>query len=124
MASIIVISGESEGDYYPLGQRTTVFGRAESVPAQILDERVSRRHLQIRYEPANGRYYALDMNSRHGTYINGRKVTGDCVLEEHDGIQIGGTKLLFTAQDFPDRESAMLHYKRVGERGRTTLPGD
>ena len=58
MASIIVISGESEGDYYPLGQRTTVFGRAESVPAQILDERVSRRHLQIRYEPANGRYYA------------------------------------------------------------------
>jgi len=29
MASIIVMSGKNKGDYYPLGRRTTVIGRAE-----------------------------------------------------------------------------------------------
>ena len=47
MASIIVMTGEQEGDYYPLGQRTNVIGRAENLPIQILDERVSRKHMKI-----------------------------------------------------------------------------
>ena len=33
---------------------------------------------------------------------------------------IGNTKLLFTDEDFDDRESALSHYKKVGERMRST----
>ena len=121
MACIIVISGPREGDYYPLGRRVTVIGRDVAVPAQILDERVSRRHLQIRYDRKDGKYHAVDMKSTHGTYINNRRITKDTVLTDSDRIVIGRTGLLFTIKDFPNRESALNHWKKVGERHLSTI---
>ena len=50
MASIIILTGDQKGDYYPLGQRTNVIGRDEALPIQILDEHVSRKHMQIRFD--------------------------------------------------------------------------
>ena len=47
MASLIVTSGEQKGEYLPLGRRTSVIGRAENLPFQILDDVVSRKHLRI-----------------------------------------------------------------------------
>ena len=120
MASIIVTSGTNAGDYYPLGHRTNVIGRDEAVPIQILDEHVSRKHMQIRFDKDKGCYYALDMKSKHGVFINGRKISSEVILADDDQILIGETNLLFTDKDFPDRESALAHFKKVGERKRTT----
>ena len=93
MASIIVIAGSLEGDYYPLGHRTNVIGRDESVPIQIIDQHVSRKHMQIRYEKPEDCYYALDMKSKHGVFINERKVNEEVVLSDGDWICIGDTTL-------------------------------
>ena len=120
MASIIVTSGTQKGDYYPLGHRTNVIGRDEAVPIQILDEHVSRKHMQICFDKDKGCYYALDMKSKLGVFINGRKIQNETVLADDDQIRIGQTDLLFTDKDFPDRESALSHFKKVGERRRTT----
>ena len=121
MASIIVMSGAQKGDYYPLGRRTNVIGRDEAVPIQILDEHVSRKHMQIRFDKEKERYYALDMKSKHGVFINNRKIQDETVLVDGDHIRIGGTTLFFTLKDFPDGESALEHFKKVGERRRTTF---
>jgi len=120
MASIIVTSGDRKGDYYPLGHRTNVIGRVEALPIQILDDLVSRKHLQIRYDKDNDRYYALDMKSKHGVFINNRRIAEETALADGDEILIGQTTLLFTEKDFDDRESALSHYKKVGERARPT----
>jgi pSer/pThr/pTyr-binding forkhead associated (FHA) protein len=120
MASIVIISGAQKGDYYTLGHRTNVIGRAESLPIQILDEHISRRHLQIRFDAEKQRYYAFDMKSRHGVFINGRRISEETLLVDGDQILIGETSLLFTDEDFSDRESALSHYKKVGERVRPT----
>ncbi len=122
MASIILASGPKAGEFYPLGKRTTVIGRDEAVPVQVIDEHVSRKHAQIHYEARDGRYYALDMKSTHGTYVNGRRIQDDFALSEGDQLQLGGVTLLFTLRDFPDRDSAMNHWKQVGQRGKTTMP--
>jgi pSer/pThr/pTyr-binding forkhead associated (FHA) protein len=50
MGSIIVISSVDKGKYYPLGKRTNVIGRDEALPIQILDQKVSRKHMQIRFD--------------------------------------------------------------------------
>ena len=121
MSSIIVATGKQKGDYYPLGQRTNVIGRDEAVPIQILDELVSRKHMQIRFEKDEGVYYALDMKSKHGVFINGGKINNETALADGDQIRIGDTTLLFTVKDFADRESALLHFKKVGERIRPTV---
>jgi pSer/pThr/pTyr-binding forkhead associated (FHA) protein len=123
MASLIVASGKQEGDYYPLGRRTNVIGRDEALPIQILDNMVSRKHLQIRFDPNTSNYYAYDMKSRNGVYVNNRKLEAETVLKDGDLILIGLTSLLFTDKDFKDKESALLHYKKVGERMRVTSYG-
>jgi pSer/pThr/pTyr-binding forkhead associated (FHA) protein len=120
MASIIVITGPQKGDYYPLGQRTNVIGRAESLLIQIVDERVSRKHMQISFDKDKKQYYVLDMQSRHGVFVNNNKINEETVLVDGDLIRIGETALLFADKDFPDRESALNHFKKVGERVRPT----
>lgn len=121
MASLIIENGKNKGYCYPLGQRITVIGRAESLLIQILDEQVSRKHMQIRYDPATKNYIATDMKSKHGVYINRLKITDETILKEEDRIQIGDTTLLFTLQDFPDTESALDYFKKAGQRRLSTL---
>lgn len=121
MASIIVISGEQKGEFLPLGRRISVIGRAESLPMQILDDMVSRKHLRIRYNEQTNEHSAEDMNSKHGVIINDRRLTVPTVLREGDQIRIGQTHLLFTEKDFDDRESALAHYKKAGEGQRPTM---
>lgn len=124
MASIIVATGPGgaqEGLFLPLGKKTSVIGRDESLPLQIEDGAVSRKHLQIRYEPSDGTYRALDMKSGNGLFINGRRVFDETVLVDGDEITIGGTKLLFTLEDPQDKANALTVIKKVGERKRSTL---
>ena len=120
MASIIVATGPQKGDYYPLGIRTNVIGRDEAVPIQILDEHISRKHMQIRFDSDKNKYSVLDMKSKHGVFINGNKIASETALADGDQIGIGQTTLLFTLKDFEDRESALSHFKKVGERIRPT----
>jgi len=121
MPSILVVSGPSEGLYYPLGKRTTVIGRDESATLQVVDERVSRKHLQIRFEESTGKYHALDMKSSNGMYVNGRKVLTDLELVDNDEIQIGNSKLVFSDAEYPDKVSAMNAYKQRGQKMRPTI---
>ncbi len=120
MASIIVTSGEQKGEYLPLGRRTSVIGRGEALPMQILDDLVSRKHLRIWFNEATKKHDAEDMDSRHGAFINRHKITERTPLAEDDEILIGQTTLLFTEEDFDDRKSALMHYKKFGERMRPT----
>jgi pSer/pThr/pTyr-binding forkhead associated (FHA) protein len=60
------------------------------------------------------------MSSKHGVLINNNKITGETRLVDGDRINIGTTTLWFTVNDFPDKESALSHYKKVGERSRPT----
>lgn len=121
MASIIVISGSQKGEFLPLGKRVNVIGRAENLTLQILDNLVSRKHLRIWFNDIKNIYLAEDMKSKHGVLINDRQIACETILSEGDEITIGDTKLLFTDKDFNDRESALSHYKKVGEKKRTTL---
>ncbi len=120
MASIIVITGENKGDYYPLGHRTTVIGRDEAVPIQILDPKVSRKHMQIRFNADND-FSAVDMSSKHGVLVNGVKITDEVKLNDNDYLTVGTTTLMFTLKDFDSRENALSHYKKAGQRNLPTI---
>ena len=121
MASIIVTSGKQKGEFLPLGRRTSVIGRAETLPLQILSDLVSRKHLRISFNETKNQYYAEDMSSKHGVFINRHKISEVTVLSDGDEILIGDVTLMFTNEDIDDTESALSHYKKVGERSRTTF---
>ncbi|HEY8748509.1 MAG TPA: FHA domain-containing protein [Tepidisphaeraceae bacterium] len=121
MASLIVTTGRKTGKYYPLGQRTNVIGRDEGLLIQIVNEFVSRKHVQVRYKEETELYYATDLQSRHGTFVNGNRIYEEVPLAESDLLDIGGVTLMFTRQDFVNRESALAHFREVGERARHTV---
>jgi len=50
-----------------------------------------------------------------------RRMAERTVLADGDQIIVGETRLLFTEKDFDTKESALMHYKKVGERSRATL---
>jgi pSer/pThr/pTyr-binding forkhead associated (FHA) protein len=114
MASIIVMSG-IENEYYPLGKGTSVIGRSETLEIQVVDEYVSRKHLQMRFDEGQNRYYAQDAGSRHGVFVNGVKIDKETALSDEDRIRIGDTIIFFTTEDFADSESALRHLKKMGE---------
>jgi pSer/pThr/pTyr-binding forkhead associated (FHA) protein len=120
MGSVIVTSGKQKGEYLPLGQRTSVIGRDEALSLQVLDALVSRKHLQIWFDKATGKYHVHDMQSKHGVFINKHKITGSTMLNDGDEILIGDTILLYTDEDFDSRDSALAHYKKRGERAYRT----
>ena len=121
MASILIVSGSSEGDFYLLGREPVTVGRGEGCPIQIVDDSVSRQHLQIRPGPEAGAYVVQDQESANGTLVNERAITGDTPLADGDVIQIGKTDLMFSSVDFADRETAFQHYRRGGEGAKSTI---
>lgn len=123
MASIIQYNSEEQVNYLPLGKRTNVIGRSEALPLQVLDSQVSRKHLKISYDETTDTHLASDMQSRNGVFVNGQQIEQETQLVEGDVIRIGSTELLYTSKDFDDAQSALYHYKKVGERGRPTLTG-
>lgn len=121
MASLIVANGKQEGLFLPLGKKSSVVGRDEAVPLQIEDERVSRKHMQVRFDATDGSYKAQDMKSANGVYINGRRVMDETALVDGDEITVGETKLLFVTADPTDKANAMTVLKKIGEKRRGTL---
>lgn len=121
MASIIVTSPTGEENHYPLPKRPIVIGRGEQVPVQVLDDHVSTKHLQIRFDPSDGCYHALDMKSKNGTMVNNRSITGDITLADGDMIRIGDSTITFYEGEFADKTDAFKHHKQAGQRDRQTF---
>jgi two-component system cell cycle response regulator len=61
-------TGPSMGTRYSLGDAPLVIGRASDCEIRINDHSVSRRHARI--QPGADGFYAVDLQSTNGTYIN------------------------------------------------------
>ena len=121
MASIIVVSGPSEGDYYPLAKETVVIGRDAACPIQIVDDQISRVHLEIRFDKANTTYSAIDMQSVNGVTINDKPITAEIELAAGDIIGLGSSRIMYFDREFADRKSAWDFYKIADQRKRGTM---
>ena len=123
MASILVVDGPNEGDYYPLERPMILVGRDEDCLIQITDEQVSRMHVKI-WLAQDKSYFARDMKSANGTFVNKKPVSDEVKLANGDIIAIGNSELMFSELDFPDRVEAFKHYERQrdqGERYKDTM---
>jgi pSer/pThr/pTyr-binding forkhead associated (FHA) protein len=114
MASIIIMSG-GRNDYRNLDADSVAVGRSGDLDIQVLDEYVSRRHLLFRFNAREKRYAAVDLNSRHGVFINNMKISEETLLADGDQIRIGDTTILFSRQNFANSEDALAHFKKTGE---------
>ena len=91
-ATLVVRSGEEEGDYFVLSSAVTTIGRHAESTIVLDDITVSRRHSEI--HKTDGRYLVKDAGSLNGTYVNQERVDV-AELRQGDELQVGKFHLIF-----------------------------
>ena len=74
---------------------SNVVGRGTDADLQLLDQGISRRHLDIQFDGTTATAY--DLGSTNGTTVNGHDV-GSQVLRHGDVIRVGHTRLVFHSE--------------------------
>jgi two-component system cell cycle response regulator len=72
-----------------LDQSTMRIGRGTDNNIVLDGDSVSRRHAQ--FERRNDAWYAVDVGSTNGTYVNERQIPEGVLLQNNDRIQVGPT---------------------------------
>lgn len=68
-----------------------IVGRSQQCDLVINDKKMSRQHFAIEIE--KDKLIVMDLNTTNGTFINGIKVSGKCVLNSHDKITAGTSSI-------------------------------
>jgi pSer/pThr/pTyr-binding forkhead associated (FHA) protein len=82
----------STAERWEIKDKPVSFGRGEEADVQIKDERMSRQHFVV--EPRDEKFFARDLNSTNGTFINNNRIT-EVELQPNDRIRGGQTVLVF-----------------------------
>ncbi len=88
--AVLVVDGSDR--QLTLRQGSNVIGRGQDCDLQLLDQGVSRRHVDVQFD---GQYaVAYDLGSTNGTTVNGHDV-GSHQLQHGDVIRVGHTRLVY-----------------------------
>ena len=94
---LVVQEGCLAGRTLHAGGPVAVVGREADCQIQLEDIDASRHHARIRH--ADGQWTIEDLQSANGTFVNGRRISGESPLRASDVVRIGGT--VFQFQPFP-----------------------
>lgn len=89
----IIAEGPLKGMKFDLHSALTNIGRGEHNDISIRDESISDSHAKLQ-KRADG-WWIVDQGSTNGTYVGGRRVTGEQRLEGAPDIRFGGIKMTF-----------------------------
>jgi diguanylate cyclase (GGDEF)-like protein len=87
-------TGPGMGARYPLADSPVVLGRGNDCDIRINDHSVSRRHARI--QPGADGYYAVDLQSTNGTFVNDVPAS-ICKLKDGDYLRVGNCIYRFLA---------------------------
>jgi len=93
---LVLLSSPRSGQTFPVGPEGLSIGRHPDNRLLVTDHAASRFHCVV--EQAEGRFRLRDLESRQGTFVNGRPVR-EHVLEEGDLVAVGDLLLLFQTKD-------------------------
>jgi phosphoserine phosphatase RsbU/P len=86
MAVLKAIEGPAAGKAFPLDGHSLIIGRHPECHIVLDSGAVSRQHARVFQD--SGKFYVEDLNSRNGTYLNGKAVFQRQLLHERDRLTI------------------------------------
>ncbi|MHC5068763.1 MAG: FHA domain-containing protein, partial [Planctomycetota bacterium] len=95
MPKLRIRNGPQNGRERTLEGKAVNIGRDAEAGIQILDRSASRFHAEV--FPVGGMYFARDLDSKNGTFVNDDPLTDEELLREGDVIKIGSTELIYEA---------------------------
>lgn len=121
MACLVIIDGPATGSHFALqSHKVVAVGRDEECAFQIVDPEVSRHHLQIRATD-DGCHSVTDNRSANGVIVNGGRIQSETLLRDGDEIAFGATKVIYSTQDYPDAQSAIVGVREGRQWTKTTI---
>ncbi|WAL61289.1 adenylate/guanylate cyclase domain-containing protein [Thermocoleostomius sinensis] len=121
----LILRTESGSRYLSLiGGNCWTVGRGDDNNFVLPDRWISRNHAMLQ-RMETGEYYLIDLGSRNGSFVNGRRVSVPVTLQNGDQLTFGQTELEFFApnvEQVPDNLSsdsqeftatATLHVRRL-----------
>jgi DNA-binding response OmpR family regulator len=85
-AMLLWMDGDEIKAQWSLAKPLTTIGRWQDNDIIMNDRWVSRYHAQIRNEEEH--YVLVDLDSKNGTLVNGRRIVGATVLADGDEVQV------------------------------------
>jgi adenylate cyclase len=107
-----------------VGKTYWTIGRGKDNDFVITDQCISRNHA-ILQTTGTGEFFIIDLGSRNGTFVNGRRVSIPATLRDSDRVTFGKTELAFyypaanhqaqSSRSSADRETmtSVLHERRL-----------
>ncbi|MFW6044755.1 MAG: FHA domain-containing protein [Planctomycetota bacterium] len=118
---IIMIQGRDPGTRWRLEQtRVTTVGRSRRNQIQLEHPSVSRFHCEISY--INGLWYVADLNSKKGTYINGRKITDREVMKPGDVIRVCKNVFKFDLINEGEQQGSRREIQEINRSEEVNVP--
>ncbi len=116
---LIIENGQMAGQRWLIDSDCVIIGREADAAHLLLPERqVSRKHAKIERTP-NG-FVLTDLESKNGTYLNGKQVREPQVLQDGDEIQIAlCVKIAFVGSD----ATAPLNARPISQGMRAVTRG-
>ena len=124
MPELLISNGVSAGTVFLLAGESTVIGRSEECELVINDPWISSRHCLI--EGRCDELWAVDLGSRNGTYVDGRRIH-EAALREGSRLAFGATEGVVrtpepsAGHDIPENATAVRFLddvkQVVGRRG-------
>jgi hypothetical protein len=112
---LIIVRGRSVSGTIRLGDGVTTVGRHDDCQLRIKSSQVSRRHCEL-FEK-KGLLLVKDLGSSNGTFVNGKKVVDQRVLEPGDELTVG--QVTFKVQKAAAADAAPAAKPAAGAK-----PGD
>jgi diguanylate cyclase (GGDEF)-like protein len=115
---LMVIAGAQVGELHKVLKPRTTIGRAQDADIRIVDDGISRHHVEIRLE--GDRVLIRDLGSTNGTFRNGTRVESVTEVADGDKVSVGSTTILkFTFKDGIDEAYESQLYRSATQDGLT-----
>jgi class 3 adenylate cyclase len=89
MWNLIIHIPDSFPKPYEVGSGKLSIGRAVTNDIFLEDAAASRHHAEIRADEAQETITIVDLDSTNGTFVNHKRIFGECALKANDVIRIG-----------------------------------
>lgn len=94
---LIEFSHGNLGGEIVLDRTENIIGRSDSSAVVLKDRLVSGIHAQVSLK--NGKHFIKDLNSKNGTFLNGKALSKEKRIKTADELKIGGSSFIFVDKE-------------------------